>query len=186
METEYVYGGTSSVYGGSNSVTYGRGWDSDVMKNVCDIDGESVYATVAEVDMFREGGVNPAIRNVCGMVRTQHSNGKTSDDNCDRVSMTTAKELKERAILKNTMKIATVDVHRCFDDGTAKVKMETTDVPGERASVSTTGCTHASLYASADKLGSKNGCSDCEIAPPPRRRDSGYDNNVGVKTQRKY
>lgn len=41
--------------GGTLSCTYGKGWKAD------DVEEESVYATVAEVDAYREGCVNPAV-----------------------------------------------------------------------------------------------------------------------------
>ena len=168
-------------------MTYGKGWEMAS-------DGESVYATVADVDANREGCVNPAVgtsdeceRMTSGEVKSQtqgklsgsgkltgSSNPSFEDDNgevvdsYDKIVLKTQTESSE-----SNNRIAVIDVHQSFDAADEKI-----------GNLHDDNCLPSCNYAVSQKA--VNRCEECKIVRPPRRKDtereysSGYDNNVGV------
>lgn len=174
IKREEMYASTGSV-----SSTYGKGWESAS-------DGESIYATVADVDAFREGCVNPAVATADEM---EQETRKTSDvrESIPPVDLKTStkddtgKELDkyDTIRLKNwiqdyeqTNEVAFIEIHQSFNSADDKPEY-----------LHDENCLTSCLYATSGNVTTGNRCSECNISRPPRRKDGmrGYDNNIGVK-----
>lgn len=180
---------------GSMSFTYGKGWTDD------DGEEESVYATVAEVEMFRDGCVNPAVGDSgepqvktttdaaveCKLDR-QQCNTVDREDSYDRLSL--SERIfgncikKARSDQQTGRHVTVIEVHKAFDtDSSVSGPAGEPQAP----SLHTSACLDACTYASVTPPGT-NRCVECNIARPPRRRDAdkcAYDNNISVKSSTK-
>ena len=195
--------------GGTLSCAYGKGWRAD------DVTGEveeSVYATVAEVDMFRNGCVNPAV-SFDGEIRAPKpgksdvavecklSPRRSHDNDADvkryRVSLSRKTEQKPRhkpeqsrttnAVIHQTTKtVNQAPKHVTVIDVHKSFHDEDSETSSEPASpvLHTSACLDSCMYAPVTPPSTR--CRECNISRPPRRRDPerrGYDNNLSVKRQ---
>lgn len=169
---------------GSVSSTYGKGWENAS-------DGESIYATVADVDAFREGCVNPAVATADEMEQEKRKAklhiGDVLDSKFPGDLKTSATEDNgmeldsyDKIRLKNGLQdskpteIAVIEIHQSFNSAD--------DTPEY---LHDENCLTSCHYATSTKGTMGNRCIECNIRRPPRRRDAmrGYDNNVGVREQ---
>lgn len=155
------------AYGGNASITYGKGWNT----------ADSVYTTVADVDILHNGCVNPAVVGDNFCTKSLQSGSTENEDTIfgqcsdfgtyDSISL---KSLK-KDILKPDMEVAVIEVH-----------LSNHDMQGSSKGQQDDGC----LYAKAEKFKETNHCINCNIARPPRRKDRNnvYDNNIGITRSR--
>ena len=173
-EAEYYYGRSASS-------TYGQGWKKEGE------DYDSVYATVAEVETYRQGCVNPAVASddessfVNPVKDEQAEKGKGKAKKTSEKPVYNLPEEKPSCSYHVTSKlgpdvdekIAVIEVHPLPEEHIAVTYGN--DLHAES-------CLAAHSYSSVKKNGEDSTrCSECSIVRPPRRRDSDYDNNIGVK-----
>ncbi|KAH3735537.1 hypothetical protein DPMN_042072 [Dreissena polymorpha] len=194
------------AYGGSGSYTYGKGWETTSVgeNNPAFQDDEEVYATVAEVEVYRsggcDGGINPSIgipapafpaksRSNTDASSQGRPNPRILDDDYDSLSLSTTslsstEDEKPATEFGRQTQVSVVDFHRNFNDG---ITPDVSSTSLTKSSLTNPKCTSACLYASANKL-SATGCTECSLTRPPRRSDAsrGYDNNAGVNSKKRY